>query len=227
MLSALVITTLVQAMVVVAIIGPAVGAPVIGAAMPLPESAVGVYIALAYLDAMRSALCTGVQLGSVAAGLVVPPLRLMVGWQQALLALAASCVLIAMLPQHVRAQYDSARSSVRDSARAPNGSTLVGGWRGVFASFGESIRMVSRHPELRRLTFCALVFAGLQLSLTTYLVSYLNPTLGWSLVAEDGALSATLAAGVLGRIGWGAVSDAGLGTQRTPSLLPRCRSDFS
>ncbi|MGE0310670.1 MAG: MFS transporter [Lautropia sp.] len=283
MLAAVVVTLLVQAMVVVAIVGPAVGAPVISPAFALPESAVGLYMALAYLGAVLSALysgdpirrhgpirasqaglmlCaiglallasarlpiaiagaiaiglgygpitpassdilvrttppqrlavvfsikqTGVPLGGVLAGLVVPALTLAIGWQPALLALAATCALVAAAAQIVRDEYDDRR-----------GADAASGARGVLASLAESMRLVTTRAALRRLTVCAFVFAGLQLSLTTYLVSYLNLGLGWSLVAAGGALSATQAAGVVGRIGWGALSDAGLGARRTLLLL--------
>jgi sugar phosphate permease len=81
------------------------------------------------------------------------------------------------------------------------------------------IRLVIAHPTLRVLAACSFVFAGVQLSLTTYLSTYLHLSSGWSLLAAGIALAVTQAAGMVGRILWGAIADAGLGARKVLVLL--------
>jgi fucose permease len=66
-------------------------------------------------------------------------------------------------------------------------------------------RLVFRSPELRRLALVSFAFAGMQTSLGTFLVTYLNESLGISLVRAGLALALAQGAGVVGRIFWGLV----------------------
>ena len=63
------------------------------------------------------------------------------------------------------------------------------------------------------------IFAGMQLTLFTYLVSYLNLGLGLTLVTAGLVFSAAQTAGIVGRIVWGAVADRLLGPRRTLAVL--------
>jgi MFS family permease len=79
--------------------------------------------------------------------------------------------------------------------------------------------MVLQHPELRKLAFCSFVYSIAQLSLTTYLVTYLHDTLAYGLVAAGLALSISQFAGAGGRIVWGYMADRWLGASRMLLVL--------
>jgi MFS family permease len=66
---------------------------------------------------------------------------------------------------------------------------------------------------------CSFMFSMVQLSLTTYLVTFLHDDLAYGLVAAGLALSATQLGGMGGRIAWGYVTDRWLGAQRMLLLL--------
>lgn len=142
---------------------------------------------------------TGVPLGGVLAGAIVPPL-LVLGWQRALCVVALANVACALLAQPLRRSLDADRQPQRPL---------------VLGSLAQPIRLVMAHPALRRLAACSFVFSIAQLSLTTYLVTYLHETLGYGLVAAGLLLSVSQGAGVGGRILWGYVSDRWLGARRT------------
>lgn len=143
---------------------------------------------------------TGVPLGGVIAGLVVPPLALAAGWSTALLALAAAGALCTWIAQALRASLDV------DLSTAPG--------RSGFGALALPVRMVWTQPALRTLALCSLVFSCVQVCLTAYLVSWLTAQLLWTLVAAGVALSVAQTAGVVGRILWGAVADRGPGARR-------------
>lgn len=144
---------------------------------------------------------TGVPLGGVIAGLLVPPLIQWGGPVLALGAVAALCVLgiVAAWPLRSALDHD------RDPATPwPAAGRLV-----------EPLRFVATHPVLRGVAACSFVFSMVQVSLTSYLVSYTHGELGWTLVAAGAALAAAQTAGVVGRIGWGLVADRWLGARHT------------
>jgi MFS family permease len=276
----LTVTLLVQAMVVMAVLAPTVVAPAVTHALTIPDSAVGIYVALIYISAICSALyseslisrwgpirvsqgglllcgvglalCTsgvvalgivgamitglgygpitpasshilirttprhrlslvfsikqtGVPVGGIAAGLLVPPQQVAFGWVWALLSTSIACAVMALIAQLVRAKLDADRG--------------VHVAQPMIASLLKPLRVVASHRHLRVLVGCSFIFAGIQLSLTTYLSTYLNLSLGWSLLAAGVALSVVQAAGMIGRVVWGAIADAGLGAHRTLVLL--------
>jgi MFS family permease len=81
------------------------------------------------------------------------------------------------------------------------------------------LRLVLSHPALAMLATCSFFFSATQLSLVTYLVTYLHDSLGQGLVAAGVALSVSQFAGVGGRVFWGYVSDRFLGARRMLALL--------
>jgi MFS family permease len=147
---------------------------------------------------------TGVPLGSMLAGALVPPLLLIVNWQASLTAVALVCVLCAWLSQGLRADLDSDRQS-----DAPVH------WRSLI----QPIRLVLAHRDLLTMASCSFMFSMVQLSLTTYLVTFLHDDLSYGLVAAGLALSATQIGGIGGRIAWGYVADRWMGAQRMLLLL--------
>lgn len=147
---------------------------------------------------------TGVPLGGALAGAIVPGLALLAGWQQALLAVAAACVVCAAIAQPLRAQFDADRDPAR---RLGLGSLLA------------PVRLVLADRALRTLAFCSFVFAVAQLSLTTYLVTFLTHDLAYGLVAAGAVMSVSQLGGVLGRVWWGYLSDRWFGARRMLALL--------
>ena len=147
----------------------------------------------------------GVPVGGIAAGLLIPQQQLAFGWVWALISASIGCVATALIAQLVRPGLDAGREPYVK--------------RSLLASMLEPVQLVTSHRHLRVLAACSFVFAGVQLSLTTYLCSYLNLSLGWSLLAAGVALSIMQAAGMVGRIIWGVIADAGFGAHRTLVLL--------
>lgn len=141
---------------------------------------------------------TGVPLGGVLAGAVIPGAALWMGWQGALGVAAAMNLVCILLAQPLRQRLDDDR----DPARLLALSSLM-----------RPIRLVVNYRALRLLAACSFVFSMVQVSLTTYLVSYLNVSLGYSLVAAGLALSITQAAGIIGRVLWGWMADRFMGAQ--------------
>jgi MFS family permease len=147
---------------------------------------------------------TGVPLGSMLAGAVVPPLALLGNWQLSLVAVAVVCLLCAWVSQSLRAELDSDRQS---DVRIRWGSLV------------EPIRLVLAHRSLLTMASCSFMFSMVQLSLTTYLVTFLHDDLSYGLVAAGLALSVTQLGGIGGRVVWGYVADRWLGARRMLLLL--------
>ena len=146
---------------------------------------------------------TGVPLGGMIAGALVPSLDSLVGWQLAFLATGLMCAVCAWAVQPLRADLDSDRDpTVRPS---------------LVTSLVQPLRLVFSHTRLRTMVLISFLFAIFQLSLATYLVTFLYEDLGWSLIFAGVALTVTQAAGVGGRILWGFISDRWLGP--IPMLL--------
>jgi MFS family permease len=147
---------------------------------------------------------TGVPLGGVMAGLIVPSLQLVTGWQGALLLVSLLCLACAVLAQPLRRDLDSDRDASCPLA---------------LGHLAQPLRLVLSHPALAMLATCSFFFSATQLSLVTYLVTFLHDSMGQGLVAAGVALSVSQFAGVGGRVFWGYVSDRYLGARRMLALL--------
>ena len=157
---------------------------------------------------------TGVPLGNMIAGALLPVIALTAGWQAAALLVAGACIVLAFIVQPMRDGLDIARD--RD--------------RRVFARglFIGPLRLVFRSPPLRRMALASFAYSGMQTALSAFLVTYLNDGLGMPIVLAGIVLSAAQVAGVGGRILWGLVADrlakpdhvlGGLGLAMTAAAL--------
>ena len=135
---------------------------------------------------------TGVPLGAVLAGLLVPPLTLGFGWRVAALSVAALCIAMVFIAQTVRQQLDIDR----DRSHPVSMANITLPFRLIFANAAQ-VRNV----------FAACTFAGLQLCYFTFVVAYFIESLAFSLVAAGLALSVASTGGVVARIFWGWVAD--------------------
>jgi MFS family permease len=147
---------------------------------------------------------TGVPLGGALAGAIVPGLQQVIGWQQALLGIAVACVICAFAAQSLRREFDGDRDP---------------GARLSLRNFLHPVRLVVADPTLRMLAACSFVFSIAQLSLTTYLVTYLTGNLGYGLIAAGAVLSISQLGAVIGRVLWGYASDRWFGARRMLAML--------
>ena len=135
---------------------------------------------------------TGVPLGGALAGAVVPSLVLLWGWRVAVLVVGIACVATALLAQPIRHSLDAERASAT---------------RIRFTGALDPLRFTIAHPAIRRLAFCSIFFASIQVCLVTYLVTYLTRDLGYSLLQAGLMLSVAQGGGVIARVAWGAIAD--------------------
>lgn len=185
------------------------GAFVIGLAYgPAPVASSHVLARLtppSWMNLVFSVKQTGVPLGTALSGVLMPALALAVGWRGAALAGAAICLSAALILQPLRATLDADRDPGRKILALAN---LVG-----------PLRLVLADADLRRLSLISFVYAGMQTTLSSFLVAYLANRLGLSLVLAGMVLAVSQAAGAIGRVFWGVVADRGMEPVRLLMLL--------
>lgn len=144
---------------------------------------------MAFLVSVRQ---TSVPMGGVLAGFVVPPLVLGLGWN-------AACVSMGAVTAALGAVVWIAVSAVRNELpEEPHGHS---------ASLVEPVRFIFRRPGLASLATSTVIYAAMQLVLSSFLVVYLTSVAGLDLVIAGALLSASQLAGVVGRLGWGFIAD--------------------
>ena len=147
---------------------------------------------------------TGVPLGGVLAGALLPVADQRMGWRLALPTLALVCVLYGAMLQPLRARFDRYREAGR---RLGAGGSL------------RTLRMVWTQVPMRELALSTLFFAAMQGSLASYLVAQAHVGAGLDAVRAGLLLAAAQAAGVVGRIAWGWISDHWVRPSRMLALL--------
>ena len=143
---------------------------------------------------------TGVPLGGMAAALVAPSIAHEFGWRAALGVVAVLAMAMLMLLQPVRARWDDDHDG---SKRPKSPQVLPDRRRGALGG----ITFVWARRDLRYLSLMALCFAGVQLCLMTFAVTFLVKEAHYTLVKAGVLLSAVQFAGAAGRIGWGWIAD--------------------
>ena len=147
---------------------------------------------------------TGVPAGGVLAGLFVPLLILGVGWQWGAVVIGSCCVLLALAIGVVRARYD-----INLNARAP--VSLLSAFAPVRLAIGD--------PKLRQLCLAGFVYGGVQITLVTYLVTFLVESFALSLVLAGLVMAVSQVASVTGRVVWGLLADRVLARRTMLGLL--------
>ena len=135
---------------------------------------------------------TGVPMGSAVAGLLLPPLLLVMNWRQAMIGAALASVFLLLALRPFYSLFDGDRQ-----ARAPI----------RFSGVRESFAEIVGNPRVLQLVLTATVFALVQLSVTTFLIIYLHMELEYSLLAAGAVFSAMSIASVFGRVFWGWLAD--------------------
>lgn len=148
---------------------------------------------------------TGVPLGGVLAGTVVPWLVLGIGWQGASLVVGGAALLMALLVQPLRAPLDADRLRGRRTGG-------VAGWKGP-------LLLVWGRQGLRMMALSSFCFAAVQLSFSAYLVTYLVSRLDYPLVVAGLVLAVAQVAGSVGRILWGVLADRWFGARKMLTIL--------
>ena len=131
---------------------------------------------------------TGVPVGGMLAGVLVPAFTIALGWEGAFLACGAMCLVLAFLLQPLRAEFDQYRSPThRISTRA-----VVHTVRGVLG-----------HRRLRELALFSVSWVGLQAIYGAFLFAFLADGLGYPPETAGWVFAAGNAAAVGARILWG------------------------
>ncbi|MBR9970416.1 MFS transporter [Magnetospirillum sulfuroxidans] len=142
---------------------------------------------------------TGVPLGGTLAGLITPRLTQAWGWPAAIMAVALTCLVLALVLIAVRRRWDCDR----DPKARMTGNPFAG------------LAAIWRMPRLRALSLAGFAYAAVQLSVSAFAVTMLVSDLSWSLVDAGLLLSALQVAGVIGRIGIGSLADRFFGGTAT------------
>ena len=135
---------------------------------------------------------TGVPLGGMLAGALVPLFVIELGWRGASWAVAAMCLFCILAIHPTRRHFDIELKPDRQTFR----SSVVG-----------PLRLVLAQPVLRRLCFASFFFAAIQQCFTVFLVTYLVAGVGMGFVKAGLTLAIAQFAGICGRIVWGGLAD--------------------
>lgn len=147
---------------------------------------------------------TGVPAGGALAGALVPLLVLAIGWQWGAVAIGAACVMLALAIGAVRGRYDRELDP-----RAPISL------RSAFAP----VRLVLAEPRLRQMCITSFVYGGVQITLVTYLVTFLVESFALTLVLAGLVMAVSQVASVIGRVLWGVLADRVLSRRAMLGLL--------
>lgn len=136
---------------------------------------------------------TGVPLGGLLAGLLVPFLLGYTDWRGVTLAVVVIVAAAAVLLEPLRRRFDDERDPVAPLLRG----NVLG-----------PLRLALSRAELRALTIATFFFSATQQTYVYFLVTWLEVGQGWATVKAGLALSTLGAAAMAGRVLWGAAADA-------------------
>jgi len=145
---------------------------------------------------------TGVPLGGMLAGALAPALAVRFGWQEALgvFAIGSAILVGALLPTVRWLNGDMNGSGSRSPGRV-------------------EMRRLLCIPGMWVIVVAGAVFSAALVCLRTFLAVYLVKELGFSLAVAGLAFSASQAAGMVGQLGWAAISDRLLAPHATMGLI--------
>ncbi len=164
-----------------------------GPATPASSQLLSRHLPTRYLSLGFSIKQTGVPLGGILAGLIVPWLLIRNSWQDSMLVIAASVIMASLILQLCRKQFDIQLE--------PKANLFRG-------NFFSSLRLVLSHPQLKLIAVATFFFSATQQCYIYFLVTFLESNIGWDNQKAGIALAILGASAVLGRVIWGAVADA-------------------
>lgn len=146
---------------------------------------------------------TGVPLGGAVAGALVPILASRFGWRAAAVELAAigAALTIVLLPSVP--WLNGAATALRPASFRPL----------------DPIRQLFAIPGMPALLFASFAFNGMQLCLRSFFIVYLVTEQRLGLVTAGLAFSVSQAAGMVGQVGWAAVSDRLLSVHAVMAII--------
>lgn len=144
-----------------------------------------------YAPVVFSIKQTGVPVGVMLTGLILPTIAVAYGWPAAVLTAAAGCCLLALLLQPVRQRFDSDRVPAQQLH-----------WNDAFGT----LRMVLTDPLSRPLAAAGFAFIGLQAVFTTFTVTYLVEIVGQSVETAGSVFGLAMTIAIPARIVWGWVA---------------------
>jgi len=146
---------------------------------------------------------SGVPLGYALGGTLIPISVELHGWQAVAAAVAGICVMTALALQPLRPLYDT-------------GGAATGRLLPTFRQIIDPLKLAWADPVLRRLCLAAMFFSAMQATIVNFTVLYGVNGLLLDYVAAGILLSFATAAGMVGRVFWGALADA---TRRPLAML--------
>lgn len=172
---------------------------------------------VAMLNLVLSIRQISVPLGGVLAALLLPPLALRFGWQTSLLLLAGPVLVLLVVLQLPRRQWDKplrgkplGEQPRRDQLQGdeavldPPSSAPAPARSGGLAQIRQ---LLASSAELRRLTLASFVFQGVQLCFVAFTTVQLTGKAGFGLIAAAQALAIYQITGVISRPLWGWLAD--------------------
>lgn len=147
---------------------------------------------------------TGVPLGGAIAGAAVPALVLTIGWRGSAVLIGLACLGLALAIEPWRVRYDRGLD-----ARAPLS----------LAAAAAPVLLVLRAPHLRQMAATSFVYGGVQITLVTYLVTFLTESFALTLVLAGFVMAVSQVASVAGRVLWGVLADRALARRTMLGLL--------
>jgi MFS family permease len=135
---------------------------------------------------------TGVPLGGLLGGAILPVLATAFSWRAGLAGLAVLAVLVAVASNRLRAELDDG---------ATGRLAVASGWHRPIAE-------VLVHPPLRSLAGVSLLFSACQLSVSGYMMVFLHREIGMGLAQAGLVYAFAQGAGMAGRVLWGQLADA-------------------
>lgn len=162
---------------------------------------------------------TGVPLGVALAGVSLPWLLDAFGWRGATLAMALPIAAIALWVERARRPLEGGSPGRERSGQRAPAQQAPGFPAQMRTRLLIPLREVLAFAPTRRLALVSLVYAFTQVSFLTFFVSLLKIEHDFSLALSAGLLAASQAVSVVGRIGWGHVSDRWVDPTRLLGVL--------
>lgn len=157
-----------------------------------------------YAPLIFSVKQTGVPVGGLMAGILVPFLLGWIDWRGTFVACGAFCVIFAIMLQPIRERFDTDRQ--------PQQSLKPG-------FIWQNLRQVMASPSLRDLAVGMFCFVGLQGLFGSYFVTYIAETMGRPLESANHIFSIAMTTAIAARILWGWVGSALMPARRVVSYL--------